>query len=198
MALAPSPIMFRLALLCALFSVASAGYPVPSAQAVETQSAAESGAELPQERPDAISAMVTARATARRVEDLSQRSETSQVFANPDGTWTSEAAAGPVRVLDEESGEWADIDTTLMVVEGGIAPTAAVGGLVSVGSGRTLKHRRRQLRRPAPGELLSLRKLAYGATERVVWKIARAAQDQGSPEEDRSPMDEAAEVRETV
>lgn len=51
-----------------------------------------------------MSAMVTARVADRRIEDLSQRTETTQVFANPDGSWTSKAATGPARVQDEESG----------------------------------------------------------------------------------------------
>lgn len=40
--------------------------------------------------------MITARAIGERVEDLSQRTETTQVFANADGSWTSEAALTPI------------------------------------------------------------------------------------------------------
>lgn len=64
-------------------------------------------------RPDSVSAMATARVTGQRVEDLSQASETTSVYANPDGTWTAETAAGPVQVQDQH-GEWHPIDTTLV------------------------------------------------------------------------------------
>ena len=37
-----------------------------------------------------MSAQVTARVSGHRVEDLSQRTETTQVVANPDGTWTEQ------------------------------------------------------------------------------------------------------------
>jgi RHS repeat-associated protein len=91
--------------------------------------AAPSKQETITERPDSVSAAVTARAQGHRVEDLSQRTETTQVFANPDGSWTSEQAASPVRAKDEQ-GRWADIDLTLHKVDGGYAPASALGGLV--------------------------------------------------------------------
>jgi large repetitive protein len=65
------------------------------------------------ERPDAVSAMVAAQAQASRVEDLSQRTESTRTFANPDGTWSTEMATGPERV-QREDGSWVDIDTTLV------------------------------------------------------------------------------------
>ena len=92
---------------------------MPAAAAAERE--ADSG---PLERPDAMSASVTARVTGRQVEDLSKRSETTQVFANPDGSWTNETADGPVRVLDD-AGEWHDIDTTLVQRDGGLEPRFA-------------------------------------------------------------------------
>lgn len=51
-------------------------------------------------RPDGISAQVTAKATGERIEDLSQRTTMEQVFANPDGSWTSEAS-NVVRFADD-------------------------------------------------------------------------------------------------
>ena len=75
-------------------------------------------------RPDAVSAMVTARSTGERVEDLSQRTETVRVFANPDGTWTSDGTTEPERVQDAD-GTWRDLDTTLVETDGGLAPAAA-------------------------------------------------------------------------
>ena len=43
------------------------------------------------ERDDTVSAQVSARVVGHRVEDLSQRNATTQVFANPDGSWTNES-----------------------------------------------------------------------------------------------------------
>lgn len=88
----------------------------------------------PQERPDAVSAMVTARATGKKVEDLSQRDELTRVFANPDGTWSSETASEPERVQDE-AGVWHDIDTTLVPRDGGVAPAHAATDVVFSGGG---------------------------------------------------------------
>src|SRR4051812_49164459 len=61
-------------------------------------------------RPDSVSALVTARASGERVEDTSQRTETKRVYANPDGSWTSDTASQPESVQDDE-GEWHDIET---------------------------------------------------------------------------------------
>jgi RHS repeat-associated protein len=88
------------------------------------------------DRPDAVSAMLTAKVQGHRVEDLSQRTETTQVFANPDGSWTSQEAASPVRARDAH-GNWADIDATLKPVPGGYAPTSATDDLVISGGGGT-------------------------------------------------------------
>lgn len=85
-------------------------------------------------RPDAVSASVSARATGHRVEDLSQRTETSSVFANPDGTWTAETAPEPVQVQDEQ-GAWHRVDTTLVQREGGLAPAYAAADVVFSGGG---------------------------------------------------------------
>lgn len=100
---------------------------VPAVEKVRT-------AQAPQERPDAVSAMVTARSSGKRVEDLSQRDELTRVFANPDGTWSSETASEPERVQDED-GVWHDIDTTLVPRDGGVAPAHAATDLVFSGGG---------------------------------------------------------------
>jgi RHS repeat-associated protein len=89
------------------------------------------------ERPDATSAMVTARAQGSRVEDLSRRSEFGQVFANPDGTWTAELESDPVRVRDER-GVWHPIDTTLVEADGVLRPRYAAAQVrLSAGGDRT-------------------------------------------------------------
>lgn len=79
-----------------------------SSEASVSPSVAKAGAgEL--SRPDAVSAMVTARATGRRVEDLSQRTELTTTWANPDGTWTMEGHAGIQRFRDAD-GDWVNVD----------------------------------------------------------------------------------------
>lgn len=109
----------RLALLVGLLSIAltiSIQWPGASAEPPPAQAPAPAAsAAEPEsfERPDSVSAMISARSLDERVEDLSQRDEDSRVFANPDGTWTSETAAEPERVRDAD-GEWHDIDTTLV------------------------------------------------------------------------------------
>ncbi|MDO5634036.1 MAG: DNRLRE domain-containing protein [Micrococcus sp.] len=45
-------------------------------------------------REDPVAAQITAFATGERVEDLSARTVTERLFANPDGTWTLEAFTG--------------------------------------------------------------------------------------------------------
>lgn len=75
---------------------------------------------------DAWSATVEAGRLAaesgERVELVEQRTETDRVFVNPDGTRTWERSMQPrfVRV----DGEWRDVDTTLEVRDGRVAPRA--------------------------------------------------------------------------
>ena len=85
-------------------------------------------------RPDWVSASVTARASGVRVEVLSQRSETTQVFVNADGTVVEETAFAPVRFRDEAGPEgWREIDTTLVAAgDGSVAPAAMPIGLLVV------------------------------------------------------------------
>ena len=88
-------------------------------------------------RPDWTSASVTARASQRRVEVLSERSETRRVWVHPDGHVQEEIAAAPVRFKDESArgtDGWRAIDTTLKVTAGGAVP-AAMPGVVRVGGG---------------------------------------------------------------
>ncbi|GAA3224394.1 LamG-like jellyroll fold domain-containing protein [Nonomuraea helvata] len=59
----------------------------------------------------------------QRVEVLALRSENRQVFANPDGSFTSETSALPERV--RRNGGWADVDPTLAFAPDGSVKTAA-------------------------------------------------------------------------
>ena len=76
------------------------------------------------QRPDRASAMSKAIAQNKRVLVTGETTETDQVFANPDGTWSVESYADPKRVQDDD-GTWADIDLTLQPVDGGYGPVAA-------------------------------------------------------------------------
>ena len=117
-----------------VISVAAALGGLPTAVAAEEPSVA-SIAPVPTtdknvvQRNAADSAMADAQATGQRVEDVSQRTETTKVYANPDGSWTSDTASEPERVQDRD-GSWHAIDTTLVpVAGGGFAPKHAVGDL---------------------------------------------------------------------
>ncbi|HEY3514326.1 DNRLRE domain-containing protein [Kribbella sp. NPDC051137] len=65
-----------------------------------------------------------ARATGQRVEVTRERSETSTVYANPDGTYTAELSPTPVRV--RQGGGWAPVDNGLVTrADGSVGPKAA-------------------------------------------------------------------------
>jgi len=111
-----------------LVSLVAAGsvssWASPAAVAAVTAPASDDSS-----RPDSVSASVTARLSGHRVEDLSQRNEYTRVYANPDGTWTSETASEPESVQDDQ-GVWHAIDTTLVPADGGLAPAYAAADLV--------------------------------------------------------------------
>jgi hypothetical protein len=74
------------------------------------QQTAKSAALQP--KSSEASASAAAAASGEQVEVTAERTETSQVFANPDGTFTQETNAVPVRARQAD-GSWAAIDTTL-------------------------------------------------------------------------------------
>lgn len=78
---------------------------------VATPANASSSAVAPAH--DAGAARAAAARLGEPVEDVSQRTEYAQFFANPDGSWTMSAATEPVRVQDDQ-GAWHDIDTRLV------------------------------------------------------------------------------------
>src|SRR5690348_14623870 len=63
-------------------------------------------------RPDRLSAMSTARAEGHRVEDVSERTPSSSTFANPNGSWTTETAAGASRAPSGSG--WAPVDSRVV------------------------------------------------------------------------------------
>lgn len=77
---------------------------------------------------DIASARVAARLNKKRVEALSERTETSTTWANPDGSLTTELSAGPIRFRD--GGEWRPVDLDLVRdPDGSVAPKAHPQGL---------------------------------------------------------------------
>ncbi|MFD8972897.1 DNRLRE domain-containing protein [Streptomyces sp. NPDC059593] len=67
----------------------------------------------PTEAADLASATVAARLSGKRVEALSERTESTTTWANPDGTVTTDAASGPVRFRDKGTGAWRSVDVDL-------------------------------------------------------------------------------------
>ncbi|MEU9288518.1 hypothetical protein AB0D57_28450 [Streptomyces sp. NPDC048275] len=74
-------------------------------------------------------------ATGERVEILQQRTEDELVFANPDGTLTSETSAQPQRVQSAD-GSWRSADATVeRRPDGTVGPKAAAVGLAFAAGG---------------------------------------------------------------
>ncbi|WP_130650690.1 DNRLRE domain-containing protein [Egicoccus halophilus] len=149
----PLVVLLIWALVAAVAPVAAVAQPVDAEMEVSESVAAEpespvaSGAVVPV-REDALAASLSAVGSGQRVLVESATSETSQTFANPDGTFTDEVHFGPQRVFDVEAGDagaWREIDTRLQRSEGAVVPrvTAAevsfsaggVGPMVELGDG---------------------------------------------------------------
>lgn len=86
------------------------------------------------DRPDTVSAALSARLSDKPVEDLSARTETNSTIANPDGTFTQRQYASPVRVEDED-GDWEKVDLDLEKQDNGSYAPKAAPADVSVGGG---------------------------------------------------------------
>ncbi len=105
--------------------------PTPSGTAA---AAADSDGDGTPDRPDLVSAGVTARVLGVAVEDLSQRTGQVRVLVNPDGTSEQESHAAPVWVKDAD-GRWVDVDYTLVARDGGYAPKASPSSVLIDGGG---------------------------------------------------------------
>ncbi|WP_405062168.1 RICIN domain-containing protein [Kribbella sp. NBC_01505] len=104
--------------------------PLPAAVRDPQQVVAE---QALQASPD-LRAMATARTTGKAQELVSMRTETGQVFANPDGSKTMEQHAAPVRV--RKGTGWVDPDPTLRLQpDGTVQPVATVSPVVLSGGG---------------------------------------------------------------
>lgn len=77
---------------------------------------------------DLVSARVAARAQGVRVEALSERTDTTTTWVNPDGSRTSEVSAAPVRFKDA-SGHWQPIDLDLKAAGADVVPAAGGPGV---------------------------------------------------------------------
>ncbi|WP_345038356.1 RHS repeat-associated core domain-containing protein [Streptomyces sannanensis] len=83
---------------------------------------------------DIPSARVAARLSGKRVEALSERTETSTTWVNKDGSLTTELVAGPVRFQDEATGDWRDVDLDLVnASDGSVTSKAHPHGLKLAG-----------------------------------------------------------------
>lgn len=128
-------------LVAADLPVASA---TPGVEANAGQQQAVAEAVPPSEgRPDAVSAQVTARVSGERVEDLSARTESEMLFANPDGTWTLESFATAVN-REAEDGSFTPVSddpfldsSTDMTVQGAVSEIVVADGGDALGEGPT-------------------------------------------------------------
>ncbi|MEV0322454.1 FG-GAP-like repeat-containing protein [Streptomyces sp. NPDC050658] len=101
---------------------------VPVLAASQASAAPEqtSQGQAPGADPETAASLKAAR-TGERVEVLSHRTQFDTVYANPDGTFTEEAAAAPVRVRQNNS--LVGVDTTLRREGGVVRPQAVDVGL---------------------------------------------------------------------
>ncbi|MFE2528566.1 DNRLRE domain-containing protein [Streptomyces sp. NPDC059382] len=88
------------------------------ALAVQSQPTAPAAAAAARVAADIASARVAARLSGKRVEALSERTETSTTWVNKDGSLTSEVAAGPIRFKDA-TGQWREVDVNLTAASDG-------------------------------------------------------------------------------
>ncbi|WP_370093096.1 RHS repeat-associated core domain-containing protein [Streptacidiphilus sp. MAP12-20] len=85
-------------------------------------------------RPDAYAAMMAAKKQGSAVEVLDDRTDASQTFANPDGTFTYNTFAQPKWV--KQAGAWKDLDPTLVKGSNGAwSPALSESSLVLSGGG---------------------------------------------------------------
>ncbi len=85
------------------------------------------------ERPDRVSAALSARLQGSRVLISGETTESTLTYANPDGTITLEASSGPARV--KQGDVWTPVDTTLVPAEGLVKPKATLGQVEISGGG---------------------------------------------------------------
>lgn len=119
-----------------VIAVTLLGSAVPVVGAGATPALADDGAaSVAADRTPESEASVLAAETGERVAVDEATAEASQVFANPDGTFTQEMNAAPVRARRDD-GTWAPIDTTLVrEADGSVRAKNATAGLTFSGGG---------------------------------------------------------------
>ncbi|MCW6006701.1 carboxypeptidase regulatory-like domain-containing protein [Micromonospora sp. CPCC 205371] len=110
----------RAVVLVAVAAAAAAQLTVPAAQAAPVPAAPK---ECAASRPDGRSATAAAADCGGKVEILAERTETSQTFANPDGSRTLEQSIQPEWV--RRGSGWVPVDTTLRKGAGGVVVPGA-------------------------------------------------------------------------
>ena len=116
-----------LLILALVVSMADVPSPDPAVAAPVAQKPAAKPA-CPDNRADLVSAAIAAKLCGNRVEALGARTETTQVFANADGTITEDRALAPVRVKNGD--KWDDVDLTLIRdADGSVVPRVHARGL---------------------------------------------------------------------
>ncbi|MEU3322267.1 DNRLRE domain-containing protein [Streptomyces sp. NPDC006785] len=93
-------------------------------------------AKAPSEAADIASAKVAAKLYGKRIEALSERTETSTTWVNKGGSLTTELSAGPVRF--KQGGTWTDIDVELQESDGDVEAKAHPNGLRLAGKSGTV------------------------------------------------------------
>ncbi|MBY8870259.1 DNRLRE domain-containing protein [Micromonospora sp. PLK6-60] len=122
--------------LMLLLVVTVAEVPATRRPAAAAPQQAAAKPRCPADRPDVTSAAVAAKLCGDRVEALDRRTETTQVFVNPDGTRTEERALAPVRVRAGD--RWDDVDLTLVRrADGTVAPRVHPRNLLLSGAKTT-------------------------------------------------------------
>ncbi len=135
--------------------VAGTGQVVALAPERSPQALAASAGQAPTEAADIPSAKVAARLSGRRVEALSERTETSTTWVNKDGSLTTELASGPVR-FEDASGGWRDVDVALRESDGAVEAVAHPEGLRLAGKGGTVPRSLGQAQRADARDLVTL------------------------------------------
>ncbi|MFC4500641.1 MULTISPECIES: LamG domain-containing protein [Streptomyces] len=109
---------------------------VPVVGAGATSALADDGAAATAaDRTAESQASALAAKTGERVAVDAATTDSSQVFANPDGTFTQESNAAPVRA-QKDDGTWAPIDTTLVrKTDGSVRAKNTTAGLTFSGGG---------------------------------------------------------------
>lgn len=150
----------RVALLVGVALICQSAFTLAADAAPVQDKKKSAPIEIVDSRPDAVSAMVTARAQGQRVENEAARTERTSLFANPDGTVTEERHEQPIRYKDK--GAWRDVDLSFKTAaDGSVAPRGHKRGLRL--SGKTSK---------ATDELITVsagkdREVAFGSLRKL-------------------------------